>query len=112
MLIGATAKVSIVESTAVFSAACVFILSVIFFSSCGLCCILVDIGYTNISVVSATTSSSSIVSASSPIDVQALLGGVSTSPIWPKSSPCIVCEGSSGVSDIYAVDLRLLTLVS
>ena len=111
-LISATAKTSTVVSTTVPTATCILIMSVIFLSSCGLCCILVDIGYTNISVGSATTSSLSISSAPSSIDVQELLGDVSTSPIWPKLSPLIVCEGSSGVGDIYAVDLRLLTLVS
>ena len=55
-----------------------------FLSSCGLCYILVDIGYINISVGSATTSSSSISSAPSSIDLQELLGDVSTSPIWSK----------------------------
>ena len=106
------AKTSTVASTTVPAATCILILSVIFLSFCGLCCILVDIIYTNILVGSATTSSSSIGSASSSIDVQALLGDVSMSPIWSKSSPFIVCEGSIGVSDIYAIDLRLLTLVS
>ena len=112
MLIGATAKASTVASTAVPAAACILILFVNLLSSCGLCCILVDIGYTNSLVVSTTTSSSSIGYASSPIDVQTLLGDVSTSPIWPKSSPFIVCELSSVVGDIYADDIRLLTLVS
>ena len=46
------------------------------------------------------------------MDKEELLGDVSTSPIWSKSSPFIVCEVSSGVGNIYDVDLRLLTLVS
>ena len=112
MLISATAKTSTVVSTTFPAATCILILSVIFLSSCGLCYILVDIVYTNISVGSVTASYSSIGSTSSSIDVQVLLGDVSISPIWSKSSPFIVCEGSSGVSYIFAVDLSMLTLVS
>ena len=112
MLIGATAKTFTIASTTVPAATCILILSVMFLSSCGLCCILVDIGYTNISVGSATNFFSSIGSASSSIDMQAFFGDVSTSFIWPKSSPFIVYERSSGVGNIYAVDFRLLTLVS
>ena len=99
-------------STTVPAATYILIMSVILLSSCGLCCNLVDIGYTNISVGSATASSSSMGCAFSYIDVQALLGDVGTSPIWSKLIPFIVCEGLSGIGDIYAVDLRLLTLVS
>ena len=86
MLIGATDKASNVASTSVPAAAYILILYVIFLSSCGLCYILVDIGYTNISVVSATTSSSSIGSASSFIAVQALLGGTPPRPL-PHARP-------------------------
>ena len=40
------------------------------------------------------------------------MGDVLTSPIWTKLIPFIVCEELSGFGNIYAVDLRLLTLVS